>query len=265
MFGLDDAALALIASGAISTAGSLYANSANRKAQAHINDINWQVAAQNNATQINMANTAHQREVADLRAAGLNPILSAGGNGASTPSLTSPRGDVATVSNPLEGLASSARGLANYVSDAYKTQLRQQHAQAELSEQDAQMQSWQLPLSQAQSQLDLQKLQLESQALNDLTTKSVKLPDGWHQVFDRESEYYKDYKAGMAAAATDASNVNWRNNLHSGLEALNSATSLGLGVGRLRHASRLLELSRDRNVREWDKFNWRQQHDQWRK
>jgi len=62
-------------------------------------------ADENRSFQAKMSNTAHQREVKDLKAAGLNPVLSAGGQGASAPS-----GSMASISVPdIAGAINSAR------------------------------------------------------------------------------------------------------------------------------------------------------------
>lgn len=82
MFGVDD----FLVGAAISGVGSAVSSGINWGSTQSTNEANAQQAQLNRDFQERMSNTAYQRSMADMRAAGLNPILAYQRGGASTPS-----------------------------------------------------------------------------------------------------------------------------------------------------------------------------------
>lgn len=82
------------------------------------NQVNQEIAADNRQFQLDSSNTAYQRAVADMKAAGLNPMLAYSQGGASTPS-----GSVATVENALGPAVNTA-----YAGQRVKAEVDNLHA-----------------------------------------------------------------------------------------------------------------------------------------
>lgn len=114
--GMWDGLGSAVIGGLFSLGGGAMASASSAKGIEAMNAANLQMAREQMSFQERMSSTAHQREVADLRAAGLNPILSAtGGSGAS-----SPGGAMAIMQNTQADAAPIKAQMANVAANTAK-------------------------------------------------------------------------------------------------------------------------------------------------
>jgi molybdenum-dependent DNA-binding transcriptional regulator ModE len=114
--GLVKKIAAPLVGGLFSAKGTSNTNQSNLQIAREANQFNANQAKINRQFQERMSNTAHQREVHDLRAAGLNPILSAN-TGASSPAGNMATANMATMQDAVTTGLNTAMSMANTQSD----------------------------------------------------------------------------------------------------------------------------------------------------
>jgi hypothetical protein len=134
------------------------------------NILGFASAERQMAFQREMSGTAHQREVADLKKAGLNPLLSVNAG------ASAPQGAMFTPDNPLRGMSANViqRGLVN---EQIKTQQTQQHVNSALAAKTAADQKVSEKMADnvaAQTLRELSQSQVNSAQANAINALNVK-------------------------------------------------------------------------------------------
>lgn len=159
----------------VSYFGQKEANQTNKEIADQATQTNAEQAAINRNFQRQMSNTAHQRQVEDLKKAGINPLLAAGQSGASSPSGSTATAETAHMENTMQGLSS---GVAQAISSGIA--LRKQGTELGLLE----------------DQRNLTKAQTGKAAM-DTQVQSKELPraDAYNRIYKWANSLFENAKA----------------------------------------------------------------------
>ncbi|QKI28914.1 VP2 [Kummerowia striata gokushovirus] len=138
----------LVGAGIVAGLGSLFGGAIAAGSQSDTNAQNLQISRENNQfnanqAQINrdyqtaMSNTAHVREVNDLRAAGLNPLLSANTGASSPGGATASSSGNPVMQNPFAQMGEAVSGFGGQLRDLMQLDMQGAQTQADVRVKDA--------------------------------------------------------------------------------------------------------------------------------